>query len=665
MRLLPGSSMSKTRGVDTTRRLRCVVFVVCLALITLATGLLWLGIDCGDARAASITDRPLVGVDDSSGRDGLDDGQRVVVKVDPKSPPPNLRMFGLSSAEAIGHEGTYSLQIAPAQKAKLAKTLNTVRRLPGVVWAQESAVRSACLTPNDPLYLPSVGIGQWGLRRIGMPTAWDVETGSPDVTVAVLDTGIDKNLPDFEGRIVSPYSVLDRRSEWPYWRDDIGHGTQVAGVAVAQGNNGLGMAGVAWDVKIMPVKIAKRGDTYDYALAEGIYWAVDHGADIINISFAGSQSTAVEIDAIAYAVKHGVTVVGAAGNSSSTYVAYPAALPGVLAVGATSRTQTNELAWFSCTGTNLDLVAPGTDIWTTTVGADNYIVQNGTSFAAPFVTGVAALLLSAAPQLSMTEVADILMNTADDLGASGWDRRFGWGLLNADGAVAAAKKSAQVTTVTSTPATTVTTVSTPSTTTTTTGSTTTTTTTSTTVPATPRFVDVSAGSNPYFEQIEHLAALGIVRGTSDGLFRPEDDLRRQQFAKMIVLTLGYQPRETDTCPFTDVIRIPGELYPYHYVAVAWRMGITNGTTSGHFSPYRSLTRAQLITMIVRSANLPVPPADYIAPFSNFSNDHFPYARRAAYAGLLDGLVGVGKNYDFLAPASRGEVCALLYKLLQQ
>ena len=148
-------------------------------------------------------------------------------------------------------------------------------------------------------------------------------------------------------------------------------------------------------------------------------------------------------------------------------------------------------------------------------------------------------------------------------------------------------------------------------------------------------------------------------------FRPNDLVKRQQFAKMIVLTLGYPVTESDTCTFTDVVHTPGELYPYHYVAVAYQKGITAGTKPPlYFSPYGQLTRAQMITMVVRATQLPDPPADYIPPFANFSAVHYPYARKAAYAGLLDALVGAGPGYDFLAPATRGEVCALLAPLLQ-
>lgn len=149
----------------------------------------------------------------------------------------------------------------------------------------------------------------------------------------------------------------------------------------------------------------------------------------------------------------------------------------------------------------------------------------------------------------------------------------------------------------------------------------------------------------------------------DGLFHPLDTLKRQQFAKMIVLALGYTVSEGDICPFTDVMHLPGDLYPYHYVAVAYHSGITEGTTPSKFSPYRTLSRAQMITMVTRAAHLPEAPLGYTPPFPNFSSVHYPFARRAAIAGLLDGLAGVGSGYDFLAAASRGEACALLYELL--
>jgi hypothetical protein len=184
----------------------------------------------------------------------------------------------------------------------------------------------------------------------------------------------------------------------------------------------------------------------------------------------------------------------------------------------------------------------------------------------------------------------------------------------------------------------------------------------TTTTTVPYFSDVGTDT-PYAQQIDYLARLGVVCGTADGLFHPGDSLMRQQFAKIIDLAMGYAVTADDICPFTDVLDVPGSLYPYNYVAVAWKNGITQGTAPGHFSPYAPISRAQMVTMVTRAAQLPDPPAGYDTSFPNFSAVHYPYARRAANAGLLDGLIGIGPNYDFLAPASRGEACALLYALI--
>ena len=135
---------------------------------------------------------------------------------------------------------------------------------------------------------------------------------------------------------------------------------------------------------------------------------------------------------------------------------------------------------------------------------------------------------------------------------------------------------------------------------------------------------------------------------------------------MVVLTMGYPVSAADTSPFVDVADVSGSLYPYDYVAAAWKNGITQGTTATHYSPYANISRAQVITMVVRGAQLAEPPASYVPPFSDFSLVHYPSARTAAYAGLLDGLSGVGTSgYDFWIPATRGEACVLLYNLLHR
>ena len=178
------------------------------------------------------------------------------------------------------------------------------------------------------------------------------------------------------------------------------------------------------------------------------------------------------------------------------------------------------------------------------------------------------------------------------------------------------------------------------------------------------FSDV--GSSPYGRAIESLARAGIISGYPDGTFRPDAPVTRQQFAKMVVKSLGLPVSPSDDCPFVDVgshMDPTDPLYPDRYVAVCAAHGITEGKTPTVFGPYDNMTRAQLITMVARAADLPEPPADFAPVFGNFSSDHYPWARKAAYAGLLDGLQGTGPSYGFWAPASRGEVAQILYDMM--
>lgn len=551
---------------------------------------------------------------------------------------------------ALADTGVYVLEpcgdeASVVTRSELCAALEALQSMPGVEWAELNSPLEACLVPNDPYYHAGVltSIGQWYLRRTGYPSAWDITTGSKEVVLAVLDTGLNTAVPDFAGRVVSPYSMIDESSAWPSWRDTRGHGTAVAGVAVAQGNNLQGIAGAAWNVGIMPVKISDQGESDTITLARAIQYAVDNGADVINISFASPPTEAKDppktlVAAVQYASDRGVLVVAAAGNDGAQAVAYPAALPSVVAVGATDLTDglLADADAASNTGDNLDVVAPGKSILTydgqsgTSVG-----YFKGTSLAAPLVSGLAALMLSANTRLSAKDVGQLLTATADDLGAPGWDKAFGWGIIDAAEAVQEATRFQ--------------------------GSTTTTT------AGTSRFKDVSAATTPYWLEIEYLASLGAVSGSA-GYFRPNDPLLRQQFAKMIVLALGHPVTTQDLCPFKDVPTTQGdELYPDHYIAVAYARGLVQGVDLTHFAPYRTLTRAQLVTMVVRAAGLADPPSGYqsglmLGQFP--SMEHYKNACKAAYAGILERLVGVDPSYNFGAPASRGEACALLYALIR-
>ena len=211
--------------------------------------------------------------------------------------------------------------------------------------------------------------------------------------------------------------------------DDNGHGTEVAGIAAARGDNQFGIAGVDWKASILPVKVlGADGSGTDANIAAGITWAADNGASVINLSLGGPGQSAVLQSAIDYALSKDAVVVAAAGNEASSQAQYPAAASGVVAVSATD--WGGNLAWFSSYGHWVDLAAPGTSLMTT--GGDSiYARVSGSSFAAPLVAGVAALVRSVHPTWTQAEVVCDLAHSAHDLGSPGIDSQFGYGEVDA------------------------------------------------------------------------------------------------------------------------------------------------------------------------------------------------------------------------------------------
>lgn len=333
---------------------------------------------------------------------------------------------------------------------------------PAVASAEfDHSVRLA-FDPTDPYYLtdPYVSLGQWGIRKAFVNGAWDRVRGSANVTVAVLDTGVDAGHPDLQGALVSgttivsdPTSGCDPTST----KDDNSHGTHVAGIVGATSNNGAGIAGVAFGVKVMPVKVldcSGLGSLSD--VAQGMIWAVDHGARIVNLSLGSPFDSATLRSAVTYAVQRNVLVVSAAGNCGTSgngctsigQVEYPAAYPEVLAVGATDTD--DSVTFFSSQNATVDVAAPGRRIVSTTPryatyqsargGTLTYGAFSGTSQAAPLAAGVAALLLSGEPQLTPAQIIQRLESTSDQLGGAAGTRNdgYGYGRVNALRAVSAA-----------------------------------------------------------------------------------------------------------------------------------------------------------------------------------------------------------------------------------
>lgn len=344
--------------------------------------------------------------------------------------------FNAAGAREVGRVPQIGVRILQVPIQAEARVIAALSRNPNFEFAEPDYVASIVLTPNDTYYAGY----QWNLPKVNAPAAWDTTTGSPSVTIAVVDSGVQANHPDLAGRVLAGYDFVNNDSDAS---DDNGHGTGVSGVAAAQGNDGIGVAGAAWNVAILPVKTMNSSGSGSYsAIANGITYAADRGAKIINLSLSGSSSSSTLKSAVSYAWNKGALIIAAAGNNGSSATVYPAAYPNVIAVSATTSSDT--LASFSSYGSFVDLSAPGQDITMPWINS-GYVTTSGTSFSSPLTAGVAALALSRNPALSNAQLAALLTANTDDLGAPGYDIYFGSGRLNAAKVVAAAVPAADTT----------------------------------------------------------------------------------------------------------------------------------------------------------------------------------------------------------------------------
>lgn len=353
---------------------------------------------------------------------------RVLVRFRPNlltgAGPDLIAEAGARDGRELEGTGVHVVELpAGADEETFVKVLQS---RPEVEFAElDRLVPPADLIPNDPWYAN----WEWHLRKIQGPAAWSMNAGSSNVVIAILDTGVDAAHEDLDSKMVAGWNIYDNNSDT---RDVNGHGTLVAGTAAASSNNAVGVASVAWGCRIMPVRIS---DTTGYAyfsnMASGLTWAADHGARVANISYRASTSSTVATAAQYFQNRGGVVTI-AAGNEG--VFEQSTDNPYALTVGGTDP---NDLLYpWSNSGNNLDLAAPGSAY--TTVRGGGYSTASGTSIAAPIVAGVAALVLSANPNLTGDEAQTILKQSADDFGPLGWDSGYGWGRVNAARAVAIA-----------------------------------------------------------------------------------------------------------------------------------------------------------------------------------------------------------------------------------
>ena len=381
----------------------------------------------------------------------------IIVKFKPDIPAERIdainSFYGTKVIYRSPYAGFFRLRI-PEGKT-VGEMVEVYSRQPEVEYAEPNYTATALFCPNDPYYRY-----QWNLKAehgINAEKAWDISKGD-GVIVAVLDTGVAyedfgiyRMAPDLRGvRFVRGYDFVEND---PHPNDDNGHGTHVAGTIAQATNNGMGVAGIAFNCSIMPVKVLDRNGHGNYAwIADGIYYAVKHGARVINMSLGGSEPAKTLEDALRFAYRSGVILVAAAGNEflEDDSPAYPAAYDEYcIAVGAV--TCDGKRAYYSNTGWYIDLVAPGGNVWVDRNGdgyGDGILQQTfvgdprdfkywffqGTSMAAPHVSAVCALLISKGVE-EPPRIREALFRSARDLGEKGWDEEYGWGLLDAFGAL--------------------------------------------------------------------------------------------------------------------------------------------------------------------------------------------------------------------------------------
>lgn len=351
--------------------------------------------------------------------------------------------FGAFNKEKLLLPSTFVLKVPFGKEKDFARIFSS---LPGVIFAEPNVEYKALMTPNDPNYSQ-----QWGLSKIGAPNAWDVTLGNSGVKIAIVDTGIDKNHLDLSSKVDSWVNYSSASSN-----DDLnGHGTHVAGIAAAITNNSIGVAGLGFNSHLLSVKVLNdRGSGYTSSIANGITWATNNGAKVINLSLGGSSASKTMEDAINYAWSKGVVVSCAAGNDGRSTPMYPAYYQNCIAVAATD--QSDQKTSWSNYGSWVDVASPGLDILSTLpnhkarmTSVRNYGYASGTSMATPFVSGLAGLIFGENSSLSNSQVREIIESNAQAISGTGsyWAK----GRIDAAGAVLAASGSQTVPSSTPTP----------------------------------------------------------------------------------------------------------------------------------------------------------------------------------------------------------------------
>lgn len=330
-----------------------------------------------------------------------------------------LKLLRLPEGVSVEHAIT---QLKDHPAISLIAPNRALRHAPSAA-AFPSGVKGA-QRPNDPYVASAWAFGD-GVTNARV--LWQRAIDASNVTVAVIDTGVDYTHPELKGRVLAGYNFMDGNTDV---MDLDGHGTHVAGLVGATGNNGQGIAGVSWSVKILAVKVMDSAGGSDFGASAGIQYAVDAGAKVLNLSFSSdnSQRNPTFDLAVQYALDHGALVVAAAGNNHGA-VSTPGNCPGALTVSATANRGIETLASFSNFGPEVFMAAPGDSILSTAPGG-GYKTMSGTSMAAPIVAGAAAVLFAEHPDWNVDQVKDALSKSVDSIGKKGRNEQFGYGRID-------------------------------------------------------------------------------------------------------------------------------------------------------------------------------------------------------------------------------------------
>lgn len=511
--------------------------------------------------------------------------------------------------------------LTPAEGADVDGVIRELEQRPDVAAVGRNKKIPLDSLPNDPYVLDGTA---WQFEAIGADQVWDAPTGENTVKVAVIDTGLNMGHEDLAGRCEIGYDyVADTDASMT---DLIGHGTKVSGVISAVADNGKGIAGTAGSAPVSVVAYRAGGEDasdqavrLDYVIAALEEITSRPDIQVVNLSFGGNEPDALEEAAVERAVEAGKVVVASAGNSGTQELNYPASYDGVISVGAVNASQ--NIAYFSNHNAQVDICAPGAQVYTTGMDGGGYTTGSGTSYASPIVAGAAAVVKQRNESLDAGQIEAILEETAEDKGDPGRDEYYGAGLLKLDQAVARAEEQLP-------------------------------------------FTDVSSDSW-YYDFVKYVYENGLMTGLNDTTFGPGQTLARAQFAVILYRMNGEPPVEY-TPKFNDVAE---GLWYTDAILWASEQGVVTGYSNGNFGPGDLINREQMALMMYRYALAKGYDTGTRADISSYSDASWvsEFAVEAMQWAVGNGIITGKYNETMLEPqgsASRAECATIIMRFVE-